>query len=218
MTPPYDAEPGMARLAAQVRGIGSRPCALPPLLALTDPQRTPDPLALAASLPSGSALLYRHFGAADRFETGAELAEMARARGLVLLVSADRELADRIGAHGIHWPERLLGEACRRRVRGDRHLFTAAAHTPRGILRAGAAGIDAVLYSPVFPSLSPSAGRAKGIWPAAATAQMADIPVYALGGVDTGTVNRLRKLGFSGVACVGATAVNAIRSAAPTRT
>lgn len=206
----------MARRAEQVRGGGH--ALLPALLALTDPERTPDPVAAARLLPPGSGLVYRHFGAADRVETARRLAQVAKERDLVLLVSSDPDLADAVDAEGIHWPEKMLSEAFRRRCRGDRRLFTVATHTPRGLLAAQAAGMDAALYSAIFPSRSPSAGRAKGLWPAAAAAGRVDMPVYALGGVNTETARRLTGLGFSGVACVGATAGRKIRSAGPTRT
>lgn len=176
----------------------------PALFALTDPERTPDPQRLARSLAPGTGLVYRHFGAPDRVETGLELAQIAREGGLCLLVSADRELADRIGADGIHWPERLLGEASSRRMRGDRRLFTASAHSPRAIFRARRAGIDAIFHSTVFASQSASAGRPHGPCAAAMMARASQMPVYPLGGVNARTGRRLAGLGFAGFCCVGA--------------
>lgn len=179
---------------------------LPALFALTDPDRTPDPLRLAQTLAPGSGLVYRHFGAADRVETGLKLAALARERGLCLLVSADPELADQIGADGIHWPERLLNQAGSRRMRGDRRIFTASAHSPAAIFRARRAGIDAVFHSTVFASQSVSAARPHGPFAAAAAVQATGMPVYPLGGVNTHTGKRLVGLGFAGICCVGAVA------------
>ncbi|MGK0265987.1 MAG: thiamine-phosphate pyrophosphorylase [Maricaulis sp.] len=202
MTRPYDAQLALARLADRVRG--KLQLDLPALFALTDPDRTPDPLRLARSLAPGTGLVYRHFGAPDRFETGLQLAAIARQSGLCLLVSADLELADRIGADGIHWPERLLGQASSRRMRGDRRIFTASAHSPAALFRARNAGIDAAFHSTVFASQSPSASRPHGAFAAAATAHAAQIPLYPLGGVNRRTARRLVGLGFAGFCCVGA--------------
>lgn len=202
MTPPYDAAATMASRAARVRSAGAS--SLPALWALTDPQRTPDPLALARRLPAGSGLIYRHFGAADRERVAQALADICRARGLVFLIGNDADLAARSGADGVHWPERSLAEAAARRARGDVSLFTSAAHSGRALHRAAQAGIDACLLSPVFPSASPSAGRPLGLFPAARLAQGAALPVFALGGLNPRTAKRLEKLGFSGIACVGA--------------
>jgi thiamine-phosphate pyrophosphorylase len=214
MTPPYDAAQALARQALRVRGSDPAACpSLPPLLALSDPARTPDLAGLVEALPPGSGLVYRHFGAPDRADLARALSGACQARGIMLLVSADPDLDRLDTVDGIHWPETWLHHAAAARARGDRRLFTAAAHSPRAVWRARQAGIDAVLLSPVFPSRSPSAGRAKGVFAAAAVTRTAGMPVYALGGVDIRSSRRLEGLGFSGIACVGA-----IRSAGPTRT
>ncbi|MFM8374937.1 MAG: thiamine phosphate synthase, partial [Phenylobacterium sp.] len=129
----------------------------PPLLVFTDPDRTPDPVALALSLPRGTGLVYRAFGAPDRLEIARALAAIARRRGLVLFIGADVGLAVRIGAAGLHLPERLAGRAPRLRRQG--WLITAAAHSLRAARRPG---VDAFILSAVFPSASPSAGAPIG--------------------------------------------------------
>lgn len=202
MTRPYDAQAGLARLASRVRGRIQLD--LPALLALTDPVRTADPLCFARALAPGTGLIYRHFGAPGRLETGFRLAQIAREGGLCLLVSADPELADRIGAAGIHWPEEFIHQAWARRMRGDRRLFTASAHGPAAVFRAERAGVDAVLHSTVFASGSASAGRPHGAFAAAALARASRIPLYPLGGVNARTGPRLVGLGFAGFCCVGA--------------
>lgn len=195
---------GLARLAGRVRGPAKT--GLPALYVLTDPQRLPDPTGLAHRLPAGSALIYRHFGAPDRVRIARQLASIARQRGLVFLIGADADLADRVDADGVHWPERLLGECARQRARGDHRFFTAAAHSPSALRRAERCGADAMLFSAVFPSDSPSAGPAKGLQASAAATRHTKKPVIALGGVRSSTGKRLTGLGFSGIACVGAAA------------
>ncbi|WP_291843717.1 thiamine phosphate synthase [Maricaulis sp.] len=211
MTSPYDAVTRLASMAARVRGRAWT--SLPPLLALTDPDRQPDPVALAELLPPGSGLVFRHFGAPDRADQAMQARETTSRRGVCFLVSADPELARRCGADGIHWPEHDLPSAARARARGDTRLFTASAHSPRALRCAASAGIDAALVSTVFPSASPSSGRAMGPFAVAAWARQSQVPVYALGGINPHTISRLNGLGISGVAVVGA-----IRSAGPTRT
>ncbi len=105
-------------LAAQARRLHTEAGspAIPALFFLTDPARTPDPLRIAARLPRASAVVYRHFGAPDRVRTARRLAELCQRRGLVLLIAADPALAERVGAAGVHWPERLLPR--RRRAPG----------------------------------------------------------------------------------------------------
>ena len=197
---------GLAREAARLNleaahrtGAGLR---LPALLFVTDPERTPDPVAVAARLPRGSGVIFRGFGRPDAEETAERLAHMAHARGLTLLIGADPGLATRVGAHGVHLPERLmhLAPALRRRRRG--WMLTTAAHSGTALRRAGRLNLDAALFSPVFESASPSAAGVRPWGPLrfAAMARTTATPIYALGGVTAATARRLH--GAVGLAAV----------------
>ena len=170
----------------------------PPLLVFTDPDRTPDPIALARRLPPGTGLVYRAFGAPGRLETARALAAIARRRGLVFVVGAEPGLASLAGAAGLHLPERMAGSA--RRLRRPGWILTAAAHSARAARRPG---IDAFVVSTVLPSASASAGLPMGVLRFALRVRAASAPVYALGGVNDGTAGRLRMTGATGIAGVG---------------
>ncbi len=191
-----------ARLRKPARG---RTPKLPPLLFVTDPVRTPDPAAVAARLPKGAGLIYRAFGAPEADGIARALARIARRRGLVLLIGADEGLAARCGAHGVHLPQRSVGQAPRLRGRHPRWLITGAAHGAPALAAARRAGLDAALLSPVFHSRSAStAGRKLGPVRFAAMSRAAGLPVYALGGVDARTGRRLADSGAAGLAAVEA--------------
>ena len=108
--------------------------ALPAVLFFTDPVRTPDPEAVAARLPRGTGIVYRHFGASDAEARARRLTTIARDRGLVLLIGADAALARRVGADGVHLPERLAHLATPLKRAHPRWLVTSAAR-PRSISR-----------------------------------------------------------------------------------
>lgn len=175
---------------------------MPPLLFFTDPARTPDIETAMARLPRGSGVVFRAFGASDAEQKGRELAKIARRRGLVLLVGADAALAARIGAGGVHLPERMAARAAALRRPG--WIITAAAHTPRGVRRGLAWGADAVVVSAIFPSSSPSAGSPIGPLRLAQIVRQAGGPVYALGGINDKTARRLLPAGVAGLAAVEA--------------
>jgi thiamine-phosphate pyrophosphorylase len=168
-----------ARLArAARRNVAAR---LPPAFFLTDPARSPDVARVIERLPRGFGVIWRHFGAPDRVETGRRLARACRRRGLILLVSGDPALALAIGARGVHWPEdRLKGV----RLRPAGLIETAAAHSGRAVRRAARLGVDAVLLSAVFPSQSTRAGRPMGAVRFRQLARKAPLPVFALGGIN----------------------------------
>lgn len=179
---------------------------LPNLLFFTDPARVSDPEAVADRLPRGAGIVFRAFGAEDAAEQGRRLRAIADARGLILLAGADPELAENIGADGLHVPQRLVGDLSRLRARHGDYLITAAAHDLDAIRAAEEAGADAAIVSPVFPSSSPSAGRPLGVDGLKALVAATALPVYALGGVRADTVAHLAESGVAGIAAVEALA------------
>ncbi|HEV2533028.1 thiamine phosphate synthase [Phenylobacterium sp.] len=188
----------LKQTAAHLGRGAARRKGLPCLLFFTDPVRTPDAEAIAAGLPRGAAIVFRAFGAADAEAQGRRLRAIARARGLKLLVGADADLARRLGADGVHLPERLAATARRLRRRG--WIVTCAAHSLAAARRAKAAGADAVVVSAIFASDSPSAGAPIGPVRLALLVRQAGLPVYGLGGINNKTARRLKDAGLVGLA------------------
>jgi thiamine-phosphate pyrophosphorylase len=177
---------------------------LPPLLFFTDPDRTPDPVSVAERLPLGAGIVFRNFGRPGTEPLAIRLGEIARARGLTLLVGQDAGLAARCGAAGVHLPERALAEGRDLRGRRPEWLITGAAHGGEGLEAAAAAGLDAAVLSPVFASQSPSAGAPLGVDRFSALAAGAALPVYALGGVAEDNAHLLLNSGAAGLAGIDA--------------
>ncbi len=179
---------------------------LPPLLFLTDPERTPEPWRIAERLPEGAGVVFRAFRRPYALEVGRRLAETTRRRGLVLLVGADAELATALAADGVHLPERDLARTASLRLDHPDWLITGAAHSARALQGAVAAGADAALLSPVFESRSPSAGAPLGAARFVELVRDAGLPVYALGGITPLTAPELAASGACGLAAVEALA------------
>lgn len=192
----------LARTAALLRPREDAGKALPRLLFFTDPARTPDPEAIARTLPRGAAIVFRAFGASDAQARGLRLREIADRRGLELLVGADHQLAQALRADGVHLPERLAHRARRLKAAHPHWIVTAAAHSPLAARRGLAAGADAVVVSAAFASASPSAGRAMGPIRLALLVRAAGGPVYALGGINNRTARLLKNAGLIGLAAV----------------
>jgi thiamine-phosphate pyrophosphorylase len=197
----------MAASARDIRVLGAmarrlnKACGkpgLPPLLLLTDPKRTPDPLAAAARLPRGAGVIYRHFGAPDRAVIARRLALLCRRRGMKLLIGADATLAGRVGASGVHLPERLARLAPSLRRRRPDWLIALAAHRPGRV----PPDVDALILAPLLPSASPSAARPLGARRGGAIAARAQAPVYALGGISARSIARTRLGAFAGIAAI----------------
>jgi len=157
-------------------------------------------------------VVYRAFGTPDAVERGRRLVGIARRRGLVLLAGADPGLAARIGADGVHLPERLAAKAPGVHWARGRWIVTTAAHSRAAIVKARRAGAVAVFVSPVFGSASPSAGQPLGALKFALLVRNAGLPVYALGGVNAATARRLARSGAAGLAAVEALSDEPIRT------
>jgi len=183
---------------------------LPPLICLTDATRFPDPLPIVTRLPRKSLVVFRHYQTAGRRELAHRLAAFCRSRGLRFLIAGDAALAVETHADGLHLPEWLARGPISRgwawRARKPGWLLTAAAHCETSLTRAARAGADAVLLAPVFPTASHPGAKGLGVFRFAALAHRTDVPVYGLGGINIGTIRRLRGAGAAGVAVVSALA------------
>lgn len=196
----WEVASGLARAAAEV---SRPPRPLPPMLFFTDPVRTRHPWETAAALPAGSGVVFRHFGAPDTAGIAHRLREVTAANGVRLLIGLDADLAEAVGADGVHLPERTLGTAAGLRVRRPDWLLTGAAHSQ--VALAAASCLDAAVLSPVFPAGGASAARpALGIERFSELALSASCPVYALGGVHAENARQLAGSGACGLAGIEA--------------
>lgn len=173
---------------------------LPSLLFFTDPVRTPDAAAAANALPRGAGIVYRGFGRPEALAEARALRRLADRKRLILFIGADAQLAWKVGADGVHLPERLAHRAGGLRRRG--FLVTAAAHSLPAARKALRAGAHAAVVSAVFPSASASAGAPMGALRFAEAVRAADGPVYGLGGINTKNARRLLASGAVGLAGV----------------
>jgi thiamine-phosphate pyrophosphorylase len=178
---------------------------LPPLFFFTDPKRTPHPEDIAMHMPEGCGIIYRHFGESHAPQRARLLRKIASDNGLTLLIGEDDALALEVGADGVHLRQQSLARA------GDLHAqhphlkLTAACHDAETLRSlTGDEGLSAVFISPVFASHSPSA---QGVEPLGAKGvrdltDVANVPLYGLGGISCDNILSLRDSGLSGIGAI----------------
>lgn len=196
----------LARAASRLNAAAKLPRALPSLALLTDDDRLSDPLAAMRALPRGSLVILRVRDPQRRVELAAATAKIAFARLHIWLIADDPELALRMNAGGVHFPEKHMASAAHWRARRPHWLITCAAHSSGSCANAGRSGADAVFLAPVFATASHPERAALGPLRLRLIAQKVRIPIYALGGVDAQTALRLREAPLAGLAAVGALA------------
>ncbi|WP_337996334.1 thiamine phosphate synthase [Oleispirillum naphthae] len=171
---------------------------LPALLAMSDRARLPDPVPFLRRFPRRAALVFRGGDAARGWAARAA----CRRLGVPFFWAGAAAEARFLSADGLHLRDDAAArqrEARAWRRHGGALLF-AAAHGPRAVRAAAAAGADAVLLSPVFPTASHPGAPAIGISRFRAWARAAGVPVYALGGVTPKTARALVSTPCVGIA------------------
>jgi thiamine-phosphate pyrophosphorylase len=195
----------VAKLSTAARRFDAR--CLPPLVLMTDDERLSDPCTAASRLPRGSLVVVRAREADRRAALASALARIARRRELLLIVADDPLLVARMGSHGVHFPEARAGEIAHWRAKRPQWLITASAHSLRAAANAARFGAHAVFLSPVFATKSHPGRTPLGHLRLRRIAQIVDVPVYALGGIDAHSVGQLRGADIAGIAAIGALAV-----------
>ncbi|MCY3825698.1 MAG: thiamine phosphate synthase [Nitrospinae bacterium] len=186
------------------------PSTLDPLYLITDRNAPPsDDLlgALDTALIGGVRFLqYREkdLPYAERLELGREVASLANEHGARLIVNGDPELADALGADGVHLGKGTVSVSAVR-AEGYSGLIGYSAHSGEEAARAFAQGADFATLSPVFPTRSKfSSGPVLGLEKFERECEVAGGPVYALGGVGAENASVCLERGARGVALIGA--------------
>ncbi len=120
----------------------------------------------------------------------------------MLLVSDDPRLAVRIGAEGIHVPERAASRVPGLRRMNPRWIVSTSAHGADSIARANQLKPDLLLVSPLFATGSHPGAQTLGTTRFAALAVASRVPVHALGGIDGARVMRVVHLPLRGIALI----------------
>ncbi len=129
-------------------------------------------------------------------------ARLARARGLVPLVSGDGRLALALRA-GLHLPDRRPARHLLPFLRAG-GLLSVAVHGRAGVARARRLRAGVALASPAFPTASHPGAPALGPLRWAALARDLPCPVVALGGMTARRWRRLPRKHAWGWAAIGA--------------
>ena len=178
---------------------------LPRAFVMSDRERMPDPVAVLDALPCNVAMIFRHYKDPNRVARAHEVVSRAHQLGIQVLVAGDPRLARRVGADGVHLPGHLLRRRVFSRLAAMRPdwLITAAVHDQRELTRATGAQVDAVMVSPVFSTTTRVQRQALGVMGLRRMTASATMPVFALGGLNTTVLPRLRLCGAAGFAGVG---------------
>lgn len=127
------------------------------------------------------------------------------AAGVPLLINDRLDVAQAVGAAGVHLGQMDLPVATARRILGPRALIGATATTPLQARHACDDGADYVGFGPVFPTHSKAnPASIKGLSGLAAACQACRVPVIAIAGITPERVASVIEAGAYGVAVLSA--------------
>jgi len=166
------------------------------------------PAVVAAALRGGLRavqLREKDLTAGQLFELAVELRQLTGEHGAKLLINDRIDVALAVAADGVHLGKASLPVPEARRILGGGRLIGYSAHSADEALRAQREGADFVTLGPVYHTPSKALyGEPLGPGALAETARVLNIPVFALGGVNSVSAVEALSAGAYGVALISA--------------
>jgi 8-oxo-dGTP diphosphatase len=129
---------------------------------------------------------------------------LTRAYQAKVLINGDADLAEEVGADGVHWSSsQLMAMSCRPPGYG---LCSASCHNAEELFAAEQLGLDFVVLGAVLPTLSHPGLPPLGWRKFAALIRSYSLPVYALGGLRPEDLSVAQEMGAHGIAMMRGTA------------
>ncbi len=147
----------------------------------------------------------KDLNARDLCLTAEQLLPAVRAAGAVLLINDRIDVALAVGADGVHLSRKSLPPGEARRLLGPGRLVGISCHSIPEVREAVAAGVDYVVFGPIFhtPSKAPF-GPPLGLEPLREARAVCSLPLVAIGGIRAEQAPAVVAAGADGVAVISA--------------
>ncbi len=163
---------------------------------------------VAAALRGGVTVVqYREKDACtrDMVQTARRLFELCRAYGAPFIVNDRLDVAQAVGADGVHVGQEDMSVPLARRLLGPNKIIGVTAHTVEEALQAIAEGADYIGASPVFATATKSdAGKPIGVDGLLGIVRASSVPVVGISGIGANNIAEVIRAGAAGAAVVSA--------------
>ena len=139
---------------------------------------------------------------ADRLHAAGKLREITENKAL-FIVNGDVDLAKKIGADGIHFPEKHIFDADTQKLKED-FILGQSVHSLEMATKAELLNIDYLIVGTLFPSKSHPQGRVSGTKIIEDISGKLSVPLIGIGGISSQNCRKVIDSGASGVAVIGA--------------
>ena len=182
---------------------------LPPLYLVTNRHRTNNrPLlhVLQEALQAGVRLIQlreKDLDTRSLLTLATEVLTLTRSYNASLLINDRVDVAQAIGAEGVHLRANSLPIPVTRRILGPKALIGASAHTSQEVMAAEAQGADFIVLGPIYDTPSKrDFGPPLGIQVMGEVQRTCHTPLYAIGGLTPERAAGVREAGGYGVAVI----------------
>ena len=174
------------------------------LYVITDGMRHPEEKVRKAIAGGASIVQYREkcLGAEEKYEEAMKLLKVCREYGVPLIINDDVELAEKIGADGVHvgQSDMSVGEA-RKRL-GENAIIGATAKTIEQARKAMEQGADYLGSGAMYVSSSKKDATPMSVECLKGICESVSIPVVAIGGITKHNIEPLLGSKIAGVAVI----------------
>ncbi len=140
---------------------------------------------------------------AQFFELARRATELCHRYRAKILVNADPDVAVKVNADGVHLSSLRLNQLSARPLpRGK--LVSASVHSERELLKAQSVGVDFAIAAPVNPTKTHPCAQSLGWDEFQRLAELASVPLFALGGMRAEQLVEACQKGGQGIAVLGA--------------
>ena len=138
----------------------------------------------------------------DRLHAATKLREITENKAL-FIVNRDVDLAKKVGADGIHFPEKHIFDSDTQKLKED-FILGQSVHSSEMATKAELLYMDYLIVGTLFPSKSHPHGRVNGTKIIEDISGKLSVPLIGIGGISSQNCRKVIDSGASGVAVIGA--------------
>lgn len=181
---------------------------------ITDGQRKVEELqSIVAKAVRGGAdiiqLRYKSAPALDLYTLGQAILPQIREGGAGLLINDRLDVAQALGASGVHLAAKSLPIPAVRPLLPNDKLIGCSVHSVEEAVTAEAMGASYITYGHIFATNSKPGLPPRGIDALRSVVDAVSIPVLAIGGITKENIDDILVTGIAGIAVIGAVMANA---------
>lgn len=149
-------------------------------------------------------LRYKSAAASDLYSLGQSILPYIRQEHAGLLINDRVDVAQALGANGVHLAAKSLPVQAVRPMVGDNMLIGCSVHSVEEAIQAEKQGASYVTYGHIFTTHSKPGLPPRGVDALQHVVNAVSIPVLAIGGITLETIDQVLKTGVAGIAVIGA--------------